>query len=279
MKKYICFIIFCVLLVTSSFGVCAEYNNNPLEIDESLMEDFKNGDIKVSISNLCRFDIVREPYSKWEKGDAISRRNAFEMAYIVYARGNRDLNADIIDSLLSDATIDPIIFSDAERGTYDYYLLFSLYMNSGLINGKVTSDGTRIADLDSYITYGETLVLISRLLDRHWRTSYKISDLLSSDGYNLINYIEFFENIGLINSNTYVNFSSLTVTEDILQKPISAYEFMHLLHNVLYTPISFAGSYGGTAYGFRYIDYFVQPLDKVTESKDNEKNKTSIAIP
>ena len=70
-------------------------------------------------------------------------------------------------------------------------------------------------------------------------------------------YFTLFEEIGLINSNTRINYSTLTVTEDMLNRDVPAREYLYMVYNMLFVPNVNNGCYGGTIDGFKYIDYFI----------------------
>ena len=79
----------------------------------------------------------------------------------------------------------------------------------------------------------------------------------------------FAEEVGLINSNTLVNYSTLTVDKSQLNDPIPAYEFMYLLYTVLYIPTFVHDDYGILPNQIRYIDYFTKPNPPEIEYDEN----------
>ena len=90
-------------------------------------------------------------------------------------------------------------------------------------------------------------------------------------------YYKFAEEIGLINGNNLVNYSSLSVDESQLNEPIPAYEFMHLLYTALYIPHLQHDDYSGnTIYGFRYIDLFSKEYAGPWEGMEFDEDETYI---
>ena len=241
-----------------------EYNKNPLNISDEEFNKILSESIDHSVRILEKMDIVRNPKEKWNNTDFLKRRNAFEMAYIVRSYGMRELCLKSLNSLICDS-LKSCNYSDVELYSYDNMLLWELtneatfWYATPLIRGKTNEKGERIADFDSYITYNEAFVLIFRLLNADYQYSRKIDEALLNK-YKQYPYYRYAEEIGLINSNTLMNCSTLSVSENMLEEYIPAYEFMHLLYYSMYLPVfETSGDYApATKPGFRYIDKFIK---------------------
>ena len=265
MKNLIIKALIFILILYSPCGVYAEYNYNPLGVDDEEIKMLIEGDISNSIGNLAAMGIVKNS-EIWEN-DYISRRNAFEILYVIHERGCRAIYGEETSHLKGRK-----IFYDVDEGTYDYYLAETMF-SCGFFRGKTDCNGNRIADLDTNITYYEAMTAMSRMLGNHYKFSYQIGQSLVPGESNPYPYFTLFEEIGIINSNTRLNYSTLTVTEDMLNQYIPAREYLHMVYSMLYVPNVNNGCYGGTIYGFRYIDYFVKYYEgsyaEYYDDKDN----------
>lgn len=273
MKKMISF---CLSMIICFYGipaVFAEYNANSRGLEQDEFEEVVRVSIVMAIYGLSDFDVVRDPFEKWTWGDPIKRRNAFEMVYIVRSEGDRELGRiqDIPDWFHDSINL---YATDVEPGTYDYMLLNCLTFDP-LLRGRVDAEGNPIAAFDEPMTYYEALAAVSRLFGVfNWFTS-KLTDIFYSwdDAYP---YYRFAQEIGLINSNTLVNYSTLTVEESKLNEPIPAYEFMYLLYTAMYIPTFANEDYDYIPHQIRYVDYFTKPSPWEMDELDYDEKSTYI---
>ena len=227
--------------------------------------------IKSISKTLEQMDIVRNIDSKYNSDSLISRRDVFQMAYIVknhsrelwYTPDDVDAVAELCEE--KDLVYKNVRFIDVEPGTYDYALAYSLVYEDLLI-GKADVDSEAIrADLDIYATYDEALTIIGRMLyvrDR-WHTLYdELNKIVDREVQHP--YYEAAIKNGLINSDL----GSPQVTEDLLDQPISAYEFMHLLYRALYIPTVSVSDFG-TYFEEYYINSFLY-ADIDTPDEDDD---------
>jgi len=268
MKK-IFFVLITLILSCNYLVSYANYNPNPLGLEQEMYEDIIKSEYSNSEFRLEKLGIVKSPYEKWPSyTDPITRRAAFEMAYVILSGGNRILcdkdRADYFDEYIAQGG-EPA-FVDVEFGTYDYYLTCVLFWGDYLLQGKIDENGQRVACLDEHITYKEALTILSRLMVTEWRTEYLIKEKLQNGGdealYNL------FCDVGLINSNSMVNYSTINLNFEDLNKEITAKEYMHLIYSFLFIPILHSSSYGNMDYGFRYIDHIKMWSDVTPEEGD-----------
>lgn len=249
MKKIVICLLAFIISLTSFDSAIADYDSNPLELDNEEYEEIIINEMKTSVYKLSALGIVNDPLARWSANDYMSRRNAFEMVYIVFKKGSKILcSKEELNNLEYNMQM---MFSDVEPGTYDIALAYGLSHNSPFLNGKYTVTGHKVADFDGYLTYNDAFVLVSRLLNTEWRYSYGINKILESD---LSSYYDLMCDLGLVNSNTIINYSTITVNSKDLNNPITAYEFMHLLYNAMYVPHMASSDYGNRIYGYRYID-------------------------
>lgn len=269
MKKLICVILILLTLLFNYSISYANYNPNPLGLEQEMYDDIIKSEYSNSAFRLKLLGIVSSPYEKWPSHtDPITRRSAFEMAFVVRNGGHRVLctkdHVEYFDDYMEQGG-EPV-FADIEAGTYDYYLTCALFWESYLMNGKIDENGQRVANLDEYITYKEALTILSRLMIVEWRTDDIIIEKLQNGGdealYNL------FYDVGLINSNSMVSYSSINLNFEDLNKEIPAREYMHLIHSFLYIPILHSSCYGNMDYGFRYIDHIKTWSDVTPEDGD-----------
>lgn len=267
MKKII--MIFTVLhLISTSFvlGMC--YDENPLGIDSEKLTEYRDSVIKKNISNLVRYNLVINPYEKWKDGDLITRRQAVEILVATRQHGNRTIRKNWVDY--------PWLFTDLPRNSYDYSLANEANQ-CYVFNGRINENGEVIADFDSLVTYKEALIFIARLfpgeMDYFYQTGYARVNEYDKE----FPFFELFEQWGLINSNNVFDYSTLTVTYDMADKYISAYDFMMLLNDALYVSYADADCYGYHAYEFRYIDLLVDSKKIYSEQEwHDDKNNYSI---
>ena len=269
MRKFICVILILFILLCNYSISYANYNPNPLELEQEMYDDIIKSEYSNSAFRLELLGIVNSPYEKWPSYiDSITRRSAFEMALVLKNGGHRILcvksHVEYFDDYIAQGG-EPA-FVDIEAGTYDYYLTCALFWESYLMHGKIDENGQRFAYLDEYITYKEALTILSRLMIIEWRTDDIVKEKLHNGGdealYNL------FCDVGLINSNSIVSYSSINLNFEDLNKEIPAREYMHLLHSFLYIPILHSSCYGNMDYGFRYIDYIKTWNDVTPEEGD-----------
>ncbi len=278
MKKIICLCLCMMICFTAFNAVFAEYNGNPLNLEQEDYDALVKGNIRHSIAFLSRIDIVRNPFEKWDEFGNLARRNAFEMVLLVTTsragwRGLPELEQ------VSEQIFQFTGIQDVEYGTYDYSLLDALD-SQGLISGRVDYAGKHLAAFDEPITYYEALDLLSRLFTTfyvHYIYNKQIQQTIASwdEEYP---YYKFAEEIGLINGNNLVNYSILSVDESQLNEPIPAYEFMHLLYTALYIPhLNQGGDYStNTVYDFRYIDLFSKEYTSPWEGTEFDENEMYI---
>lgn len=231
------------------------------------------GDVKKILQQL---DIVRD-INKYTPESNISRRDAFQMAFIVKTGGRvLTYRLDDVDYIESHYNVS---FADVESGTYDYALAYSLVWENLIAGVPYVSseDGetTEVrADLYRDVTYGEALTIIGRMLydTRDWRG-------LSHEYYEYIDISQPnpFYNTAIKNGLIYSVNSDMgapLVTEDMLDKPISAYEFLHLLYRALYIPtIKLAGDYTPSIYfETRFINNYFK-LEKIDVDEEDLRVK------
>ena len=241
-KKY--GIIACIMILTVWFN--------------SISVNAYTGTVISAIDELERFDIVRNPREKWTQYDFIARRDAFKMPYIItvigrstpreflFKPGERD---DIIrDHAFFDEAgykYETTYFKDVEVGSDDDCFVLSL-MFCGLMTGR-EENGEYYAALDEYMTYNEAFATIYRLL-KDWTRPYYFP-YQPPEGKTFFSIAEEF---GLINNNNSVYSAGLTVSEEQLNDPIPAYEYMYLLDSALYIP-------RGDGWENHYlVEYYVQ---------------------
>lgn len=264
MKRIVCMCLCIALSLTSFPIVFAEYNENPRSLEQDDFEKIVRRNMEHSVYALSKLDIVRNPFEKWDSDDPIKRRNAFEMVYIVRYEGARELSKpeDVNEGIVSLSLVTDVI-----PGTYDYSLLEALSVDP-LIYGKKDAEGNRLALFDENITYYEAISLVSRLFTVFNRIRNDLWDAMDSWEEEYRDY-RFAEEIGLINSNNLVNYSTLTVDESQLNEPIPAYEFMYLLYTALYIPTFVYEDYGGLPGQIRYIDYFTKAAPPEIDYDEN----------
>ncbi len=278
MKKKLIVIGTLVFFIFMNIGVIAqeEKNTNPLGLDKEEYYELKTELILDSVRAMTANGVVNEPMVKWEdEKTPIKRRNAFEMVYIVYMDGNRIIN------MVSENDDDFLYrISDVEKDSlYDYNLALALQWNAPLLNGKLTSDGRYIADFDSNITYYEAMALISCLFWRGHKFSFSMRQSFSEKYTGEYPYYDLFEDIGLINNENIISYTSLIVKKEDLHKDIPAYEFMHLL----YQAMSFPHINGDlhtypTVPNFKFIDMYKKDyFERI--SKDDYLNMNKVYIP
>lgn len=266
MKRIVC-ICLCIALSLTSFPIVfAEYNENPRNLEQDDFEKIVRRNMEHSVYALSKLDIVRNPFEKWDSDDPIKRRNAFEMVYIVRFKGDREFyKPEGVPDWFSEHVSD--IATDVEPGTYDYCFLFVLD-HDPLFYGRKDAEGNRVAAFDENITYYEAISLVSRLFTVFNRIRNDLWDAMDSWEEEYRDY-RFAEEIGLINSNNLVNYSTLTVDESQLNEPIPAYEFMYLLYTALYIPTFVYEDYGGLPGQIRYIDYFTKAAPPEIDYDEN----------
>ena len=252
LKKTIIFLLINSLLFVQVSDVFAKYNPNPLNMSEEDYNSIIDGYIKASVKNLEMVGIVKNPFDKWDSDDYISRKNSMEMVYLVHNLSYREIWE--YDEYIEFVKEKGILFPDVMETNNEYDIKLVLSLNrEGLLLGK-KQDGKYIADLDSNLTYNEAFALFYRLILNHHKYSNSISNLVDSweDEYP---YFRFVEEFGLINNNTIVNYSTLTIDESMMDKYITAYEFMHMLNSIMYMQhLRMTGDYGWNISGDHLID-------------------------
>ena len=253
MKRLISIILIISIYLIQSVTSFAQYNPNPLNMDKEDYDSIINGYILASVKNLEKLDIVRTPFEKWDCDDYISRRNAFEMVYIIRTFSNRGIGYPIDNGLW--VTLKNKLPVDVRESEYDSALCYSL-SSEGLFYGK-EENGQLLADFDENLTYNEAFTLLYRLILNYHKYTHDIKEQFESrEEYP---YYRFVEDIGLINSNTIVNYSTLTIDKSHLTEYIPAYEFMHLTNAVLYLQyLRMYGDYGWSICSNRIIDDYAE---------------------
>lgn|GEM_PF-3351881 len=230
-----------------------------------LEADYKQ-QLRMSVNSLKNLDIVRDPEKRWNETDYITRRDMFKMVHVVKGKNigkarqffvnvNDEEADEKINAIKEKLSYYKVVeFKDVQYGTYDYYLVYSLLVLN-LISGKINEEGY-IADLDAYATYEEALTVIGHLFDDIDMHGGMPGTLYLIDLKDKHPYFKFACEIGLINSSSKVDLSSPKIDETMLNQPILAYEFMHLLYRALYIPtIKVSDFY--SSINFRYIENFV----------------------
>ena len=253
-----------MIFLISINTVFADYNDNPRNLKQDDHEAIIRDNLRNAANTLSQLDIVRNPTEKWDRDDPINRRNAFEMVCIVRYEGSRELSKpENVMEWFQNSTY----FTDLVPGTYDCSLLEALSFDP-LISGREDSEGKHLAALDENITYYEAISLVTRLFTVFNRIRDDLWDALCTWEDDYKNF-RFAEEIGLINSNNLVNYSTLTVNESQLNEPIPAYEFMQLLYTALYIPTFPHEDYGGLPGQIKYIDFFIKPNPPEIEYDEN----------
>ena len=263
--------IICILMLFIFANIKVNANEvpsiNPLNLSEEEYNEIKLVAMKESVFALDIYDIVRNPMKKWENEKVpINRRNAFELVYIIHNGGYRFL--DSTDFKLK-------YYSDIEYKTYDDALAKALWYRN-LLRGKNATKESAIADFDSNITYYEALNLISRLFDRN--RYYMLSSNIIDTYKGEYPYYDFFEDIGLINNDTIIDYSHLFIKKEDLDKPMPAYEFMHLLYQAMYVT-QFHGFEYKPTYGYRDITWYLTEYYKVVDESEYLEDSREIYIP
>ena len=265
MKRFMTIVLIIMQLIFCT--VNADYNPNPLNVD---IEEYKNiieCEENNAAINLWQLDIANKSLDEFNGNELICRRNALEMAYLVYNRGSRLLcskeEAGLYANTLKDG--ENTFYDDVEPGTYDFYLAYGLTFNSMLFQGRINDYGTRLACFDEFITYNEALIILTRLLILDWRTDHVIRKQLQEGGE--LAYYSIFCDLGLINSNTLLSYSSVELYPKNLNDYIPACQCMLLLNNILYVPVLSSDDFGVRIFGFRYIDVIHQ--FKTTDFSDD----------
>ncbi len=257
MKKIIS-ILLCVLINLSSVTMLsAEYNENPIGIPQNEFDNMLKSDIISAIISLCDWNVVKNPNEKWSENDPITRRNAYEMAILVKAGGRkpRDLqNPSFIDE--ERALMLHGKFTDVQQGTYDLSLLDILYSDR-MISGKTNDAGEKVAAFDDFLTYHEAFTILSRMLLNYYVFYFEVEETIKTWDVNYP-YFKLAEEIGLINSNTLISYSSLTIDESQMDDYIPAHHFMYLLYQAMYIPIVVQDDFTRGLHSNRYIDHFME---------------------
>ena len=214
-----------------------------------------------SIYRLEELDIVRKPFERWGEENYITRRDVFKIAYIV-KNGDRKLYENGENGSESILKIEnwknqnfwlQTEYVDVEKGSFDYYLIYSL-LRVSLISGEPSENG-HVANFDTYATYEDALTVIGRLFDdpNLYAGYYQGSELV--DKTQKHPYYTFATNIGLINSTSLTDPSSPQITPEQLDDSITAFEYLHLLYRALYIPFVCIEDYN-ISVNCHYIDNF-----------------------
>jgi len=251
------FMSFCIFLQP----VYANYNPNRLGFaGDKQFEEYIEKEMKCSVQNLSDLDIVRNPFERWNRTDFITRRNAFEMIYpIVHSLtliGGREIY--IQGNEVEELYLKGFNVTDISPGAYDA-TLFCAFFDIGtryMINGRTDTDGNIVVAFDEYTTYYEACVMVVKLFTTTYEVRKNVEEQITSSD-NAYPYFDLIQEMGLVNGNTAVNASTLTIDESQLNQPIPAYEFMHLLNSALYEPcVASLGDYDPIPEeGFRYIEH------------------------
>lgn len=199
------------------------------------------------INNMQQLGIVDNVNQKWSDGDFITRRNAFEMAYIVVNHGFKG-----IDKTPDEKYYD-VFACDITPDSYDYYL-FTALAQKNLIYGK-TDNGQIYAAFDEYITYNQAFAIIFRVLSQHpqYRKMIENSEYWKTENP----YFKFVTDAKLINNNTSIDKVSLIVDQTQIDDYMPAYEFMDILYSALYVPhLKLNETDNSTNSSFTYYDAF-----------------------
>ena len=252
LKKTIIFLLINSLLFVQVSDVFAKYNPNPLNMSEEDYNSVVTGYVNASVKNLEKLGIIKTPFDKWDSDDYISRKNSMEMVYLIHKLSYREIWE--YDEYIEFVKEKGILFPDVMETDNEYDIKLVLSLNrEGLILGK-KQDGKYIADIYSNLTYYEAFTLLYRLILNYHKYSDNVSNLVDSweEEYP---YFRFMEEFGLINNNTIVNYSTLTIDESMMDKYITAYEFMHMLNSVMYMQhLRMTGDYGWNISGDHLID-------------------------
>jgi len=267
MKKVIAVSVLIVIII----------NMMPMVGASRTLEDLYKKEMRNSVRELEKCDIVRNPFERWSEDDYITRRDVLKILYIA-RRGTREMpgywgehdddDAKSIEKWKEGLReIIRVDFVDIGYGTFDYYFFYAvtrMTVNYDMLQGRDTDEGP-VIDFDSYATYGEALTFIGRLFEdvslyRGFdpRPQNKLVDY--DQEYP---YYDFACRIGLINSTSPIDFGSPRITEDQLDEYIPAYEYMHLVRRLLYIPHIQLADFSDELNKY-WIDSFVEYIGNIS---------------
>lgn len=267
--------ILAVILLTSwCMGSAAGYT-----VEERRQHEYNN-ERERSAKTLEELDIVRNVEGRWDADDLITRRDMFKMVYIVKEEGSRQFpfadytleeRIEQIDKVRAERVasgLPDVIFLDIEHISEDYVFAYYLYWKNLLMGRQ--EGGAIKAGFDDFATWNEALAVVSRLFtDRHYYGGIQFDGYWGSTPYFdfPFPYYTMAEEMNLINSYS-MDVSSPRITEEQLDDPIEAYDFMHLLLRALYVPwIYFTGG-PGLSVNQHYIEFFTEPKPVENDYED-----------
>lgn len=233
-----------------------------------------------AIRQLEKLDIIREAEKRWDNTDYITRRDAFQIAYIVRENTRNIYHSDYrseedfinYELYLNNCEIKlwyperKFVFEDLERGSDDYYLMASLF-ERGLATGR-EEDGKLYADLDESITYNETFATILRMTMLYTATEATLreKDTTETLYYDFAKEMKLFSS-GTIFDETYYEYAPKVEVEQ-LNEPVRAYEYLYYIWRALYIPSKPLGDYAPEP-----VHYFISDF-----SEDNKVSGDDITI-
>ncbi len=217
MKKFLCLILAGILMFQT---ICIAADST------------KMGAASVVVSRLRKFEEFSETIDNvlLNTDGKITRRDALTMVMNLFAAPHGLPNMTQQDK-----------FVDVGNGTHDCALV-KYAASFGFLNGK-SIDGELYADLDSYITYYEALILISRL--------FKNESI----------WYEFARENGIVGEEFNLEKQHEEIPADV---------FMNCFYKALYVP------YSKDTYGGRITDYYIHDLIRLVDEGELDNSKNAV---
>ena len=242
MKKTVILIVVAFLLNTCSVSARIQ-NNTYAEECAKLLED-------------C--NIVNNVKDRWGIERPIKRRDAFSA---VATTKSPQRYLDVIYSWSPERLQEMFYailgyeFSDIKYASDDYYFT-GVMVGHGLILGSYELDdiSSKLARLEDNLTYGEALVILSRLFS-YESMPYDMESVILERYTSQTPYLDYFEDMRIINNQIFSDPCCPQISAEELNQPISAYEFFTLLCRTMYVPAFAQGDYA-TPYKFYFIDNY-----------------------
>ena len=217
-KNIIC--LFIIFILTIHIGFASQNNLSPIN---------ENHAFNVLINCKLIDELIEE-----SKENYVSRRNALYLISAIQINGIMEIDSE------SYFKQEKIEFIDVDLGTNDSKLVATTHMN-GILKGRCDTNGNLVADLDSYITYKESITILLRM--------FEMGNLfLSSKGDD---WFSAFDGWGLIPSIS----NEFQLKHEQENQYIETGDFLYLVYDILHTPFQ-SYQYGGVLTK-RYIDQYV----------------------